>query len=108
MQRKKGIPFFDTPGAGCPGVKASGCRNSYQAIARRKSALSKVESVLVDGGYTGQPFANATDEILGATVQVAKRSELHTFAVIPQRWVVERSFAWLENCRRLWKNTERN
>ncbi|MDD7804356.1 MAG: IS5/IS1182 family transposase, partial [Endozoicomonas sp. (ex Botrylloides leachii)] len=40
-------------------------------------------------------------------IQVAKRSELHTFAVIPQRWVVERSFAWIENCRRLWKNTER-
>ena len=63
--------------------------------------------MLVDGGYTGPPFANATDEILGASVQVAKRSELHTFAVIPQRWVVERSFAWIENCRRLWKNTER-
>ncbi|MDD5463208.1 MAG: transposase, partial [Methylococcales bacterium] len=29
------------------------------------------------------------------------------FAVLPQRWVVERSFAWLEKCRRLWKNTER-
>jgi len=44
---------------------------------------------------------------MAATVQVAKRSELHTFAVIPQRWVVERSFAWLEKCRRIWKNTER-
>jgi transposase len=41
------------------------------------------------------------------TVQVAKRSELHTFAVIPKRWVVERSFAWLEKNRRLWKNCER-
>ena len=36
----------------------------------------------------------------------AKRNELHTFAVIPKRWVVERSFAWLEKCRRLWKNCE--
>ncbi|OQS30980.1 transposase, partial [Chromobacterium haemolyticum] len=27
--------------------------------------------------------------------------------VMPQRWVVERSFAWLEKCRRLWKNCER-
>jgi transposase len=27
--------------------------------------------------------------------------------VIPQRWIVERSFAWLEKCRRLWKNCER-
>ena len=48
-------------------------------------------------------------EILGedVTVQVARRSELHTFAVIPKRWVVERSFAWLEKNRRLWKNCER-
>jgi len=37
-----------------------------------------------------------------------KRSELHKFAVIPQRWVVERSFAWLEKCRRLWKNCEKH
>ena len=80
---------------------------ALEALRRNKSNLSKVESVLVDGGYTGQPFACATDELLGATVQVAKRSELHTFAVIPKRWIVERSFSWLENCRRLWKNTER-
>ena len=26
---------------------------------------------------------------------------------LPKRWVVERSFAWLEKCRRLWKNCER-
>ncbi|MDR2978810.1 MAG: transposase, partial [Rickettsiales bacterium] len=39
-------------------------------------------------------------------VEVIKRSELHTFVVLPKRWVVERSFAWLEKCRRLWKNCE--
>ena len=42
------------------------------------------------------------------TVQIAKRSELHTFKVMPKRWVVERSFAWLEKNRRLWKNCERH
>jgi len=45
--------------------------------------------------------------VLGCGVIVAKRSELHTFKIIPKRWVVERSFAWLEKCRRLWKNCER-
>ncbi len=45
--------------------------------------------------------------MLGATVQIAKRSEPHTFVVMPQRWMVERSFAWLEKCRRLWKHCER-
>lgn len=72
-----------------------------------KENLSDVLKVLVDGGYTGENFADKIKEILGATVEVAKRNELHTFAVIPKRWVVERSFSWLEKCRRLWKNCER-
>ena len=69
--------------------------------------LSNVLNVLADGGYSGDNFAHATKEILGCPVEVAKRNELHTFAVIPKRWVVERSFSWLEKCRRLWKNCER-
>ena len=73
----------------------------------RKGNLSLVQKVLVDGGYTGEAFAASVKALLGAEVEVAKRSELHTFAVIPKRWVVERSFAWLEKCRRLWKNCER-
>ena len=74
---------------------------------RRRDGLSQVQNVLVDGGYTGKPFAAAVQGILGASVEVVKRSELHTFVVLPKRWVVERSFAWLEKCRRLWKNCER-
>ncbi|BBJ23900.1 hypothetical protein W01_18270 [Candidatus Nitrotoga sp. AM1P] len=82
-------------------------KGALQAMARCKSGLAQVQRVLADGGYGGRPFALAVDEILGASVQIAKRNELHTFAVIPKRWVVERSFAWLEKCRRLWKNCER-
>ncbi len=77
------------------------------AFDRCPDNLKAVKSVLVDGGYTGKPFAQAVQEKLGATVQVAKRNELHTFKVMPKRWIVERSFAWLEKCRRLWKNCER-
>ncbi len=78
------------------------------AFDRCADNLKQVTSVLVDGGYSGEPFADAVKDKLEATVQVAKRSELHTFAVIPKRWVVERSFAWLEKYRRLWKNCERS
>ena len=63
---------------------------------RRRDGLSQVQNVLVDGGYTGKPFATAVQGLLGASVEVVKRSELHTFVVLPKRWVVERSFAWLE------------
>ena len=82
-------------------------KGALLALGRCRADLSTVQSILADGGYQGQPFAEAVKTLLGATVQIAKRSELHTFAVIPQRWVVERSFAWLEKCRRLWKNCER-
>ena len=76
-------------------------------ITNSKQDLSNVSNFLVDGGYTGEPFAAAIKETLGATIEVAKRSELHKFTVTPKRWVVERSFGWLEKCRRLWKNCER-
>jgi transposase len=72
-----------------------------------KSNLTRTVKVLADGGYTGEKFALAAEAVIGAKVEVAKRNELHTFAVIPKRWVVERTFGWLEKCRRLWKNCER-
>ena len=77
------------------------------ALDRCADSLKHITSVLADGGYSGKPFADAVRDKLGAGVQIAKRSQLHTFAVMPQQWVVERSFAWLEKCRRLWKNCER-
>ena len=71
-----------------------------------RADLSRVQNVMVDRGYTGKPFAAEVQNLLGASVEVVKRNELHTFVVLPKRWVVERSFAWLEKCRRLWKNCE--
>jgi transposase len=80
---------------------------ALQAFTRHKGALPDVENVLADGGYTGEPFAAGVKQLLNASVEIVKRNELHKFAVLPKRWVVERSFGWLEKCRRLWKNCER-
>ena len=75
-------------------------------VERQRNSLSAVTNVLVDGGYTGEKFAKSIFDSLGATVEVVKRNALHTFKVLPKRWVVERSFGWLEKCHRLWKNCE--
>ena len=75
---------------------------------QHKEVLSAVTNMLVDGGYSGPKFAAAIHELLNAKVEVVKRNELHTFKVVPKRWVVERSLSWLEKCRRLWKNCERS
>ena len=84
-------------------------KGALQAMRRCTPGLTRVQSVLCDSGYVGQPFAQGVRDLLGerVTVQIARRSELHTFKVMPKRWVVERSFAWLDKNRRLWKNCER-
>ena len=80
---------------------------AIQMFAQPYFFLPTLKMVLCDGGYTGEPFAKEIEKLTGAKVEVAKRSELHTFEVIPKRWIVERSFGWLDKCRRLWKNCER-
>lgn len=82
-------------------------KGAIEMIKQSKKTLSKVRNTLVDGGYTGDKFATEIKKILKAKVEVAKRNKLHTFKIIPQRWIVERSFAWLDKCRRLYKNCER-
>jgi transposase len=69
--------------------------------------LTKVAKVQCDGGYSGENFAKAVKLLIRAEVEEVKRNELHRFVVLPQEWVVERSFGWLEKFRRLWKNCER-
>lgn len=64
-----------------------------------QAALSELKGVLTDGGYTGQPFDNAVNELLGATVKVVKRNALPTVAVIPK--------CWLDKSHRLYKNGRR-
>ena len=57
-------------------------KGALQAMQRCKDRLDKVQA---DSGYVDEPFAQSVRETLGevVTVQIAKRSELHKFAVIP-------------------------
>ena len=65
-----------------------------------------------DAGYQGPRFADAVKRAMGQLqVEIVKRSELHRFVVLPKRWLVERTIAWLNRCRRLakdWENHSRN
>lgn len=57
-----------------------------------KRSLTKVKKILADGGYTGEYFTNRVKHIIQAEVKIAKRNKLHTFKILPKRWVVEKSF----------------
>jgi len=82
-------------------------KGALEILGKFKKDLNSVEKVLADGGYTGDKFKNEVYNLIKAEVEIAKRNELHKFKVIPKRWIVERSFSWLEKSRRLWKNCER-
>jgi transposase len=67
----------------------------------------RVEIAYVDEGYTGGPAAAAAHE-RGIHLQVVKLPEAKRgFLLLPKRWVVERSFAWLSRFRRLSRDYER-
>jgi putative transposase len=63
----------------------------------------------VDGGYTGQGFAQwVRTHWPKLEVEVVKRSDTTAgFAVLPRRWIVERTFGWLMRHRRLARDYER-
>jgi transposase len=61
-----------------------------------------------DGGYQGPEFRRGVDKVItDLNVEIVKRSDQSKgFVVLPKRWVVERTFAWLCRCRRLAKDWE--
>ena len=72
-----------------------------------------LSKLFADGGYQGKKFRAAQAKALPhLRTEIVKRSELAKgFEVLPRRWVVERTFAWLGRCRRLakdWENLNRN
>jgi transposase len=61
-----------------------------------------------DGGYQGPIFRRAVGKIMSrVNVEIVKRSDTaKAFVVLPKRWIVERTLAWLGRCRRLARDWE--
>jgi putative transposase len=63
--------------------------------------------LFADGGYAGEKLQTALAAHGKWTIEVVKRSPgTKGFEVLPRRWVVEGTFAWLGRCRRLAKDVE--
>jgi transposase len=67
-----------------------------------------LRKLYADGGYQGSQFQQGLKRVCGqVSVEIVKRSDAAKgFAVLPKRWIVERSIAWLNRCRRLAKDWE--
>jgi len=67
-----------------------------------------IERIYADGGYQGPKMAKMVAKTGAWRLHIVKRSDLHRFVVLPKRWIVERTFAWISHCRRLAKDFDRH
>ncbi|MEG3093496.1 IS5 family transposase [Sphingomonas sp. PB1R3] len=72
------------------------CRDAYPSLAR----------LFADGGYAGPKLEAAIAHLDRLAMEIVKRSDTQSFVILPRRWGVERTFAWLNRCRRLAKDWE--
>jgi putative transposase len=70
-------------------------------------AFPSITLAWADGGYAGKLVTWAKTAI-GLTLEIVRRpDDLHTFKVLPRRWVVERTLSWITRCRRTVRDYER-
>jgi putative transposase len=80
-----------------------GAKQMLEAV---KDELPRLKKLWVDGGFDGAPFSQWAHEVGGWVVEVVEKTG-EGFTVLPRRWVVERTFAWLYKARRLCRDFER-
>ena len=86
-----------------------GAKQVFARLFENRCLFPRLKVILADGGYSGKLldwFAEKYQQ-LGWALTVAKRTEAHKFKVLPKRWIVERTFSWFGNYRRLSKDYER-
>ncbi len=74
-------------------------------LSSTRRACRRVRLVWADAGYTGKLAGWAAS--LKMTLQVVSKRNPHAFEVLPRRWVVERTFAWISKHRRTVRDYER-
>jgi putative transposase len=77
-------------------------------LAGMKALLPRLKNIWADGAYTGEKLARWCKEQGGWELEIVERSaDTEGFALLPHRWIVERTFGWLMRNRRLSKDYER-
>ena len=80
---------------------------AFELLRRSRRLFPFVEVIFADGGYQGPKMAALVTKTGAWKLEIVKRTELHRFVVLPKRWVVERTFAWIGRNRRLARDFER-
>ena len=72
-----------------------------------QEVCASLEKIWADGGFEGQEWQHKIEPRFGWTIEVVKRCDgMQGFEVLPVRWIIERSFGWMNWYRRLSKDYE--
>ena len=74
---------------------------------RTRCLFPFIQRIFADAGYQGSNAAVAVAKTGTWKLEIVKRNELHRFVVLPKRWIVERTLAWISHNRRLARDFER-
>ncbi len=74
---------------------------------RARRLFPFIERIFADAGYQGPKMARVVAQTGRWVIEIVKRSDLHRFVVLPKRWIVERTLAWISRNRRLARDFER-
>ena len=80
---------------------------AFLLLRRARQLFPFIEHIFADGGYAGRKMAMTVWRTGAWSLQIVKRSGAAGFEVLPKRWIVERSFAWISRNRRLARDFER-
>jgi putative transposase len=75
-------------------------------ISKLFEGWNQIIKIFADSGYRGQLIEKVKTQFK-IEFEIIKRNELHTFKILPKRWIVERTFSWIDTNRRNSKNYER-
>lgn len=82
--------------------ESEGGKRVLKRVKRMDKAVSRLHTIWVDGGFDGNPFMTWVMDVCRWIVQVVLRPEqTKGFVLLKKHWVVERTFGWLMDCRRL-------
>jgi transposase len=76
-------------------------------LRRARRLFPFIERIFADGGYRGEKMARMVSRTGIWKLEIVKRSTAAGFEVLPKRWIVERTFAWISRNRRLARDFER-